>query len=95
MAMRENIPQKATNHEHEHEPYGSRSRITHRGETAGGMRMTGGESMARRKTVTFPANVKKIGNGYFIAIQKDYMEKLDLSEGDDVDVSVSIPEVIE
>ncbi|MCB5286069.1 MAG: hypothetical protein LHW45_10855 [Candidatus Cloacimonetes bacterium] len=51
--------------------------------------------MARRRTVGFPATIKKIGNGYFLSIQKNYVEKMELSEGDDVDVTVSLPEVVE
>ena len=51
--------------------------------------------MARRKSATFPANIKKIGNGFFVPVPKDYVEKLQLSEGDDVDVTVSIPETME
>ncbi|MDY0237143.1 MAG: hypothetical protein RBR71_14055 [Gudongella sp.] len=57
--------------------------------------MCGGEIIARRKNATFPANIKKIGNGYFVPVPKDYVEKLQLSEGDDVDVTVSLPEVVE
>ncbi len=59
------------------------------------MTMCGGEIIARRKNATFPANIKKIGNGYFVPVPKDYVEKLQLSEGDDVDVTVSLPEVVE
>lgn len=55
----------------------------------------GGEIIARRRTVRFPATIKKIGNGYFLSIKKEYVEKMELSERDDVDVTVSLPEVVE
>ena len=54
----------------------------------------GGERI-RRKTAQFVSNVKKIGNGYFVPVPKDIIDKMQLHEGDDVDVSVEIPEMIE
>ncbi len=51
--------------------------------------------MAKRKSVTFPSEIKKIGNGYFIPVAKAIIEKMQLDEGEDVDVTVSIPEMVE
>lgn len=50
--------------------------------------------MTRRKSSTYLANVKKIGNGYYVMVPKDCMDKMDLHEGDDVDVTVSLPEMV-
>lgn len=49
----------------------------------------------RRKQVTFAAEIKSIGNGFFIPITKKDVERMGLNPGDDVDVTVTIPEMID
>lgn len=43
-----------------------------------------------RKTITFPAKITKRGNMNYISILKAYMEMLGASEGDMVDVTISV-----
>ncbi len=49
----------------------------------------------RRKQVTFATEIKVIGNGFFIPITKKDVERMGLNPGDDVDVTVTIPEMID
>lgn len=49
----------------------------------------------RRKNVSFAAEIKTIGNGFFIPISKKDVERMGLSPGDDIDVVVSIPEMVD
>lgn len=49
----------------------------------------------RRKQVAFASEIKTIGNGLFIPISKKDVERMGLSPGDDVDVTVSLPEMVD
>ena len=49
----------------------------------------------RRKQVAFASEIKTIGNGFFIQISKKDVERMGLSPGDDVDVTVSLPEMVD
>lgn len=49
----------------------------------------------RRKQVAFASEIKTIGNGFFIPISKKDVERMGLSPGDDVDVTVSLPEMVD
>lgn len=49
----------------------------------------------RRKTVSFTSEIRKVGNGYFLGIPKKDVDKMKLEEGDDVNVTVTLPEMVE
>ena len=51
----------------------------------------GGENIARRMKTTFDATIKKIGASHYILIKKETMESMQMKEGDDIDVTLSIP----
>lgn len=48
-----------------------------------------GEHM--RSEITFPARIVRRGNGFFIPVLKSYVETMELSEGDDVDIVIRRP----
>lgn len=50
----------------------------------------GGEGL--RKEITFPAKLAKSGNGAHIMVSRRYLEMLGAGIGDDVDVTIRIPE---
>lgn len=45
-----------------------------------------------RKEITFPAKLAKFGNGAHITVASRYMEMLGAELGDDVDITIRIPE---
>lgn len=51
----------------------------------------GGECMRTR--FQFPGTIRKNGNSFYITIPGQYLAKMDLKEGDDVDISISLPAV--
>lgn len=44
-----------------------------------------------RSEITFPARIVRRGNGFFIPVLKSYVETMELSEGDDVDIVIRRP----
>lgn len=50
----------------------------------------GGECI--RTKITFPASIRKNGNSFMITVRREYVEKMNLSDGDDVDVTISLPD---
>ena len=53
----------------------------------------GGECIRTR--ITFPGTISKNGNSYTISVPAKYLAKLNLKKGDDVDVTISLPEAEE
>lgn len=51
----------------------------------------GGECM--RTKIQFPGTIRKNGNSFYITVPGQYLAKMDLREGDDVDISISLPDV--
>jgi len=45
-----------------------------------------------RREITFPAKLAKSGNGAHIMISRRYLEMLGAQIGDDVDITIRIPE---
>lgn len=54
--------------------------------------VNGGESIARRIKTTFAATLKKFGNSYHVVVATDIAKKMMLDDGDDIDVTIAIPE---
>lgn len=48
----------------------------------------------RRKSVTFAATVAVVGNSLMVRISSTMAEKLSVGKGDDVDVTIALPELI-
>lgn len=47
-----------------------------------------------RRSACFVASVRKVGGVMVVTIPKDIMDKMHLEEGSDLDVRVSLPEVV-
>lgn len=45
-----------------------------------------------RREITFPAKLAKSGNGAHIMVSKRYLDMLGAGIGDDVDITIRIPE---
>lgn len=50
----------------------------------------GGECM--RTKIQFPGTIRKNGSSYYVTIPGQYLAKMDLTEGDDVDIRISLPD---
>ena len=50
----------------------------------------GGECIRTR--IAFPGSIQKNGNSFMITVPGKYLEKLNLKKGDDVDVTISLPD---
>lgn len=50
----------------------------------------GGECIRTR--ITFPGTISRNGNSYMITVPAKYLEKLNLKKGDDIDVTISLPD---
>ncbi len=53
--------------------------------------MKGGECMRTR--LHFPGTIRKNGNSFYVTVPGQYLAKMDLKEGDDVDITISLPAV--
>lgn len=53
----------------------------------------GGECIRTR--ITFPGTIRRNGNSYMITVPGQYLEKLNLKAGDDVDITIALPETAE
>ena len=51
--------------------------------------MKGGECMRTR--IHFPGTIRKNGNSFYVTVPGQYLAKMDLKEGDDVDITISLP----
>lgn len=49
----------------------------------------------RRRSLTFASEIKSIGNSYYIGIRKADVAKMGLSIGDDIDVTIRLPEMMD
>lgn len=49
----------------------------------------GGESI--RAALVYPGTIRKNGGSYLITVPREYLEKMGLDVGDDVDVRLTIP----
>ena len=50
---------------------------------------TGGVNIRRR--ITFPGTIRRNGNSFYITVPGQYLAKMGLGEGDDVDITVARP----
>ena len=48
-------------------------------------------NMVGRKSITYPGEIKKIGNTFHVIVPKAYVLKCGWSDGTDVDVTISEP----
>ena len=48
-----------------------------------------------RTEMTFPSRIVKRGNGYFIPVMKAHVDLMNLDEGTDIDVTISLPKTDE
>lgn len=48
----------------------------------------------QRKSVTFAATVAVVGNSLMVRIPSTMAEKLSVGKGDDVDVTIALPELV-
>lgn len=48
-----------------------------------------------RKEITFPSRIVKKGNGWFVPVPKAYLERMELQENDDVDLTIRRPETVD
>lgn len=55
--------------------------------------MKGGECI--RTKITFPGTIRKNGNSFMITVPGQYLEKLNLKAGDDVDITITLPDTID
>lgn len=51
--------------------------------------MKGGECMRTR--IQFPGTIRKNGSSYYITVPGQYLAKMGLKEGDDIDLTISLP----
>ena len=49
----------------------------------------GGERI--RSRITFPGSIRRNGNSYMVTVPVQYLAKLGLEDGADVDVTISLP----
>lgn len=49
----------------------------------------GGETI--RAAVTFPGTIRRNGGSFLVTVPRDYLNKMGLEAGDDVDVTLTIP----
>lgn len=68
---------------------------THQSDTPNAGLRAGGENIARRMKTTFDTTIKKIGASHYVLIKKETMESMQLREGDDIDVTICIPTLVE
>lgn len=45
-----------------------------------------------RTEISFPGKIRKLGNSYAVIVQKSWAESMGLEPGDDVDVTITVPQ---
>ena len=46
------------------------------------------------KSMSFPSTVRKVSNGYYVNIPKQYLDLMGLKDGDSVVLNVRLPEMV-
>ncbi len=61
-----------------------------REKSADNAEINGGECLRTR--IQFPGTIRKNGSSYYVTVPGQYLAKMDLKEGDDVDIRITLPD---